>query len=158
MNCILFEDDQVTRLYPITLGRPAYAVTCGGYRLADLARMLFARVRGIVRPHLVQIQAQNEPDLHATELVRDDFTLMLNARVVPSAANLERLGFSEADLADGGSDALINDLVAQGSPENAAAALHTHLDAGADHVVAQPLPGECGLLGTLARLAPALIV
>ncbi|WP_017583808.1 TIGR03620 family F420-dependent LLM class oxidoreductase [Nocardiopsis valliformis] len=73
------------------------------------------------------------------------------------AANLERLGFSEADLADGGSDALIDDLVAQGGPEEVAAVLHTHLDAGADHVVAQPLPGECGLLGTLARLAPALI-
>lgn len=73
------------------------------------------------------------------------------------AANLERLGFGGADLADGGSDALIDDLVAQGSPENVAAVLRTHLDAGADHVVAQPLPGECGLLGTLSRLAPALI-
>ncbi|GAA1462681.1 TIGR03620 family F420-dependent LLM class oxidoreductase [Nocardiopsis exhalans] len=73
------------------------------------------------------------------------------------AANLERLGFSEADLADGGSDALIDDLVARGGPEEAAALLRTHLDAGADHVVAQPLPGECGLLGSLARLAPALI-
>lgn len=73
------------------------------------------------------------------------------------AANLKRLGFTEDDLADGGSDALIDDLVAQGSPEDVAAVLHAHLEAGADHVVAQPLPGESNLLGTLARLAPALI-
>ena len=72
------------------------------------------------------------------------------------AANLERLGFTEDDLADGGSDALVDDLVAQGGPEDVAAVLHAYLAAGADHVVAQPLPGECGLLGTLARLAPAL--
>ena len=91
MNAILFEDERVSRLCPITLGRPAYAITCGGYRLADLARMLFSRVRGIVRPHLARIQAQNEPDFHATELSYDDFTLLLNARVVPSAVNLDHL-------------------------------------------------------------------
>lgn len=72
------------------------------------------------------------------------------------AANLERLGFTEDDLADGGSDAVIDDLVAQGGPEGVAAVLRAHLEAGADHVVAQPIPGETDLLGTLARLAPAL--
>ncbi|GAB3697265.1 LLM class F420-dependent oxidoreductase [Nocardiopsis oceani] len=71
-------------------------------------------------------------------------------------ANLERLGFTASDFADGGSDALIDAVVAQGSPPNVAAALRAHLDAGADHVVAQPLPGECGQLGSLARLAPEL--
>ncbi|WP_017589041.1 TIGR03620 family F420-dependent LLM class oxidoreductase [Nocardiopsis ganjiahuensis] len=72
------------------------------------------------------------------------------------AAHLERLGFTRDDLADGGSDELVDDLVAQGGPEDVAAVLRTYAAAGADHVVAQPLPGECGLLGTLARLAPAL--
>ncbi|MBQ1080524.1 LLM class F420-dependent oxidoreductase [Nocardiopsis sp. B62] len=72
------------------------------------------------------------------------------------AANLERLGYTVLDLADGGSDALIDDLVAQGDADRTAAVLRAHLDAGADHVVVQPLPGESGLLATLARLAPAL--
>lgn len=72
------------------------------------------------------------------------------------AANLERLGYTVLDLADGGSDALIDDLVAQGDADQTAAVLRAHLDAGADHVVVQPIPGESGLLGTLARLAPAL--
>ncbi|MEU3017575.1 MULTISPECIES: LLM class F420-dependent oxidoreductase [unclassified Nocardiopsis] len=72
------------------------------------------------------------------------------------AANLERLGYTESDLVGEGSDALIDDLVAQGGPDRVAAVLRSYLDAGADHVVAQPLPGECDLFGSLARLAPAL--
>ncbi|GHC90963.1 LLM class F420-dependent oxidoreductase [Nocardiopsis terrae] len=72
------------------------------------------------------------------------------------AANLARLGFTSGDLADGGSDALVDALVAQGSAREAAAALDAHLTAGADHVVVQPLPGECDRLGTLARLSPVL--
>jgi probable F420-dependent oxidoreductase len=49
-------------------------------------------------------------------------------------ANLRRLGFSDADLADGGSDALVDALIAHGSPDDVAARLAEHLDAGADHV------------------------
>jgi probable F420-dependent oxidoreductase len=54
-------------------------------------------------------------------------------------SNLRRLGYTDADLADGGSDRLIDDLVGHGSPEQAAAQLVRHLDAGANHVVAQVL-------------------
>jgi probable F420-dependent oxidoreductase len=54
-------------------------------------------------------------------------------------ANLRRLGFTDADLADGGSDRLVDALVAHGSPQQAAAQLMTHLEAGANHVVAQVL-------------------
>ena len=71
-------------------------------------------------------------------------------------ANLERLGFTEQDFADDGSDTLVDDLVAQGSAQETAAVLKSHLAAGADHVVVQPLPGECDRLATLARLAPHL--
>jgi probable F420-dependent oxidoreductase len=48
--------------------------------------------------------------------------------------NLRRLGWSDADLADGGSDALIDALVAHGTAADVAARLQQHLDAGADHV------------------------
>src|SRR6266478_4463309 len=40
MNILLFEDDRVGQLAPITLGRPAYAVTCGSFRLIVVARGL----------------------------------------------------------------------------------------------------------------------
>jgi len=53
-------------------------------------------------------------------------------------------GFSDADLADGGSDRLIDTVVPHGSPEQIAEVVLAHLDAGADHVCLQPL-GEEGI-------------
>lgn len=54
-------------------------------------------------------------------------------------ANLRRLGWTDADLADGGSDALVDALVAHGSAGQVAARLGEHLAAGADHVCVQLL-------------------
>ncbi len=72
--------------------------------------------------------------------------------------NLRRLGWSDDDLADGGSDALIDALVAHGSPSEVAAQLGRHLEAGADHVCIQLLtqPGADPLGGyqELARALP----
>ena len=53
--------------------------------------------------------------------------------------NLKRLGWTDADLADGGSDALIDALVVHGHPATVGAGLTAHLDAGADHVCLQLL-------------------
>ena len=53
--------------------------------------------------------------------------------------NLERLGYTEADFADGGSDRLIDDVVPHGSAAALADAVRAHLDAGADHVCVQPV-------------------
>ncbi len=54
-------------------------------------------------------------------------------------SNLRTLGYTDADFADGGSDRLIDALVAHGEPAAVAARLTEHLDAGADHVCAQIL-------------------
>jgi probable F420-dependent oxidoreductase len=54
-------------------------------------------------------------------------------------SNLLRLGFTEADLADGGSDRLIDAIIPHGSAGEIADAVRAHLDAGADHVCLQPL-------------------
>jgi len=53
--------------------------------------------------------------------------------------SLLRTGWTEQDLADGGSDALIDALVAHGSVEDIAAGPRAHRDAGADHVAIQVL-------------------
>ena len=55
--------------------------------------------------------------------------------------NLLTLGFTEDDLADGGSDRLVAELVHQGSVGSVAARLQQHLAAGADHVVVNPQLG-----------------
>jgi probable F420-dependent oxidoreductase len=54
--------------------------------------------------------------------------------------NLRELGFAEEHLADGGSDALVDALVAWGGAETIQARVRAHLDAGADHVAVQALP------------------
>lgn len=59
-------------------------------------------------------------------------------------SNLLRLGFSEADVANGGSDRLIDAVVPHGTAAEVAAAAHEHLEAGADHVCLQPL-GRSGI-------------
>jgi probable F420-dependent oxidoreductase len=55
------------------------------------------------------------------------------------AGNLLRLGFSEGDLADGGSDRLVDAIVAWGDVEAIQTRVTDHLDAGADHVSIQVL-------------------
>ena len=54
-------------------------------------------------------------------------------------SNLLRFGFTERDIADGGSDRLIDAVIPHGSAEEVADAVREHLDAGADHVCLQPL-------------------
>jgi probable F420-dependent oxidoreductase len=51
--------------------------------------------------------------------------------------NLLRFGFTEDDIANGGSDRLIDAVVPQGSAEDIAAVVAAHLEAGADHVCVQ---------------------
>jgi probable F420-dependent oxidoreductase len=71
--------------------------------------------------------------------------------------NLRRLGWGDDDLSGDGSDALVDALVAHGSPDEVAAQLTRHLDAGADHVAIQLLnePGAEPLDG-YRQLAHAL--
>jgi probable F420-dependent oxidoreductase len=59
--------------------------------------------------------------------------------LVNYTSNLRRLGWSEEDLSDGGSDALIDALVAWGTGDEVAVKLNEHLEAGADHVAVQLL-------------------
>ncbi|MEV6622976.1 TIGR03620 family F420-dependent LLM class oxidoreductase [Amycolatopsis sp. NPDC051106] len=68
-------------------------------------------------------------------------------------ANLRRLGFTEEDLADGGSDRLVDALVATGE-QAAADRIRAHLDAGADHVCVQVLARTENSYRRLADLLP----
>ena len=69
-------------------------------------------------------------------------------------SNLRRLGWTDADLADGGSDALIDALAVHGDAAAIARGVTAHLEAGADHVAVQvlnpdPLPALRALAGQL---------
>jgi probable F420-dependent oxidoreductase len=53
------------------------------------------------------------------------------------ANNLRRFGWSDSDIAGGGSDGLVDAIVAWGSIDAVVERLRAHLDAGADHVAIQ---------------------
>jgi probable F420-dependent oxidoreductase len=56
--------------------------------------------------------------------------------------NLKWLGYDDADFADGGSDRVVDAIVAWGDDDAIRARIQAHWDAGADHVCIQPLRGD----------------
>ena len=77
---VLFEDHLLSEMTPISLTRPAFAVTCACYTLLEVARAAGGEVSWIVRDHLAKTSAQRFP--------RPVFDaagprLFLNASVVP---------------------------------------------------------------------------
>jgi len=74
------------------------------------------------------------------------------------ADNLRRLGFGDDDLAGGGSDRLVDAVVAWGDVDAVAARVREHHEAGADHVCVQVVTAEKGFpLEAYRSLAPALL-
>ena len=74
--------------------------------------------------------------------------------------NLRRFGFGDDDLADGGSDRLVDAIVAWGDEAAIAERVAAHHAAGADHVCIQVLPTDEPTrppVETWRRLAPALL-
>ncbi len=70
--------------------------------------------------------------------------------------NLQECGFAEADLAGGGSDRLLDALVAWGTTETIRARLRGMADAGADHVLLVPLAADGSMpdRGVVETFAP----
>ena len=73
--------------------------------------------------------------------------------------NLRRLGYTEDDWSDGGSDRLVDAIVAWGDESAIAHRVKQHHDAGADHVCIQVLPPDPRkpVTDQLRRLGPALL-
>jgi probable F420-dependent oxidoreductase len=93
--------------------------------------------------------------VRARAVARDYAKLYLGLRNYTKT--LLDVGFTDDDLAGGGSDRLIDAVIPQGSAEQLAEVVHAHLEAGADHVCVQPL-GEDGIpRASWTALAKALI-
>ncbi|MBV9447833.1 MAG: LLM class F420-dependent oxidoreductase [Streptosporangiaceae bacterium] len=89
----------------------------------------------------------------ARPAVRDPYLRLTNY-----VANLRRLGWTDADLADGGSDRLIDALSPHGDAATLAGHVTAHLEAGADHVPVQvlgpdPMPAYQALSARLGLTA-----
>ena len=74
--------------------------------------------------------------------------------------NLMRAGFEESELDNGGSDRVVDAVVAWGDLPDLAQRVQEHLDAGASHVCIQPLSMEDPTkpdLSLLERIAPLVL-
>lgn len=118
-----------------------------------------ARARGLLGPDVwlcpeQKVMLERDPS-RARQAARTQLGVYLS---LPNYQNNWKwLGFDEADFADGGSDRLVDALVAWGDEETLRARVKAHHDAGADHVCIQALrpDGEPGPdLRALEALAP----
>lgn len=102
-----------------------------------------------------KVVLETDPD-KARSIARDGVQMYLG---LPNYLNnWRRLGFSEADFADGGSDRLIDALVAWGDVDSVVRRVTQHHEAGADHVNLQALSDAPGLpRQEWRRLADALL-
>jgi probable F420-dependent oxidoreductase len=72
--------------------------------------------------------------------------------------NLRELGFAESDFERGGSDRLVDAIVAWGDEDAIAKRVRAHHDVGADHVAIQPLATDIpAAVADLTTLAPRLL-
>jgi probable F420-dependent oxidoreductase len=76
-------------------------------------------------------------------------------RLTNYVSNLRRLGWTDADFADGGSDQLVDALVVQGDVAVISRGVIAHLQAGADNVSVQPVgPDHLSVFRALADHLP----
>lgn len=74
---------------------------------------------------------------HARDVGREALSFYLTLSNFSNS--MARMGFRESDLRDGGSEPLIDALIAWGNADTIAARIRAHLDSGADHVALQVL-------------------
>jgi UDP-N-acetylglucosamine diphosphorylase/glucosamine-1-phosphate N-acetyltransferase len=90
MPLLLFEDDHVSRLHPVSISRPAYAISVGSYRLIDRLLAWNEGIATVIRPHLREVEQADFP-MTARGALGDGLVLAVNARLVPSNDVLKQL-------------------------------------------------------------------
>ena len=83
MSIVLFEDGHVSDMYPVTLTRPAFYVTCAGHNLFDVVKKTGKPVAVLVREHF-------HKDGEKVDLGQGPH-LFLNASIMPDTRYGDRL-------------------------------------------------------------------
>ncbi|HEY2839244.1 MAG TPA: putative sugar nucleotidyl transferase [Pirellulales bacterium] len=97
MPIVLFEDELATQLYPITVGRAAFQISCGSFRLIDLVEMVNAEsclppIALRVRSHLRTVCAADRMESSSIGPAgAAEPTLLVNARLTPRAQLIGQL-------------------------------------------------------------------
>jgi probable F420-dependent oxidoreductase len=107
-----------------------------------------ARAREILGPDAFlgvehAVLFETDPD-KARAIARKHLRVYLDPDSTYNLAKFRRLGYSEQDISNGGSDRIIDDLVYWGGPDTITRKLNAHVEAGADHVAVQVIGIEHG--------------
>jgi probable F420-dependent oxidoreductase len=163
MGAFLDELDAQAPIIPAPASPPPRFLAAYGPKMLALARDRTdgAMTYKVTPEHTVQARAVLGDDSflaveHAVLLERDSATARAIARehLQPylagkfNVAKFRRLGYSEADLSDGGSDRFVDDFVFWGDVDAVAEKLRRYHEAGADHVAVQVIgvaPGASAL-------------
>jgi len=86
---------------------------------------------------------ETDPDT-ARATARQHLRVYLDPGSTYNLAKFRRLGYSEQDISNGGSDRFVDDLVFWGDLDTIIGKLHAHTEAGADHVAVQVIGIEPG--------------
>ncbi|MCE9603657.1 MAG: glucose-1-phosphate thymidylyltransferase [Planctomycetia bacterium] len=95
MTIVLFEDDKVAQLYPISVGRPAAAISCAGFTLIELLRSFGEQPSFLLRSHLQAtaladgLISESPADGQPLRATANEPLVLVNARLVPSVAVVE---------------------------------------------------------------------
>jgi probable F420-dependent oxidoreductase len=103
--------------------------------------ILGAAFLGVEHPIIIETDPEK-----ARAIARDHLHRFFDQRY--NIAKFRRLGYSEDDMRNGGSNRIVDDLVFWGDLESVVKKLRGHLGAGADHVAIQVLgirPGESAM-------------
>jgi len=84
---------------------------------------------------------ESDPDT-ARAIAREHLNVYLTTKY--NIAKFRRLGYTEDEIANGGSDRIVDDLVFWGDLDTIIEKLHAHVEAGADHVGVQVIGIEPG--------------
>ena len=98
MKTILFEDDTIEQLYPITVARAGYQISCAGFSLLDLFHssefQLYGQVRAYIEPtaRLEAIQREIKMSFQLPRFKEPtELVLLVNARLVPAFSSFETI-------------------------------------------------------------------
>lgn len=123
---VIFEDAAVDALAPMTVGRLACTVSCGGFQLLEVMSYLASIVPsayspqaplllGITRPYLQAIQEADYPQLASlnnSELdLKQHPLLLINARVLPAMEYADNLKFLITEMRPSGLGAGISGVI-----------------------------------------------
>ena len=149
MSILLFEDEHAARLYPVTIGKPVFAITCGSFRLIDHVVASGRRAGWSVRPHLRKVVAEDFAEHHGPGAEASNVVLLLNAAVVPSVASKETfvrlLRESRPGVVRCG-ERISAVLLPQGHPPPSEKSSAEELTAFIESLNLQPLEGDLPLL------------